>query len=236
MIVVSDGPELLLVTQSDHAHLSGELLSLWSRDGLPAHPRRSELIFAARHHDNGWRETDAAPPVDPESGRPRDFLGMPRDLRFEIWERGTARFLEESAYAALLITQHALELHRDRVGDARWSGFLDRLEQRRSELLERTGLGAPELADDYRFLLLADTVSLAACCRWSRPFAKHGYGGRVHGETVYLKPLPLAGATSFRVPCRRIPDRRYRGDAELGTELAKARWGYLPVRLASSPR
>src|SRR5262249_53740757 len=72
--VVDLGRELRLVTQPDHAHLSGELLSLWRADGLPAHPRRAETLFAGREHDNGWREADAAPRWDAAAGRPRDFL------------------------------------------------------------------------------------------------------------------------------------------------------------------
>jgi hypothetical protein len=57
--------------------------------------------------------------------------------------------------------------------------------------------------------------------------------GRIEDGTVRLAPLPLAGATTFRVPCRRIPLRQYRGDADLGGELAAARWEDLRVRLAA---
>ncbi|HEX3131324.1 MAG TPA: hypothetical protein VH394_28565, partial [Thermoanaerobaculia bacterium] len=53
--------------------------------------------------------------------------------------------------------------------------------------------------------------------------------------TLHLDPLPLAGSTAFRIPCRRIPRRAYRGDADLGGELAGARWEELPVRVAPSP-
>ena len=70
MIVVPEGATLLLVTQPDHAHLSGELLSLWRAGGLPENPRRADLLFAAREHDNGWREADAAPRWDAARGRP----------------------------------------------------------------------------------------------------------------------------------------------------------------------
>lgn len=45
----------VLTTQTDHAFFSGEVLSLWREDGLPQHPRRGDLLFAAREHDNGWR-------------------------------------------------------------------------------------------------------------------------------------------------------------------------------------
>ena len=117
MIVVPEGSTLLLVTQPDHAHFSGELLSLWRAGGLPGHPRRDDLLFAAREHDNGWREADAAPRWNAEGGRPHDFMTLPRQERIEIWERGTCRFAAERPYAALLITRHALNLFGGRRGE-----------------------------------------------------------------------------------------------------------------------
>ena len=106
------GASLLLVTQPDHAHFAGSLLALWTADGLPAHPRRSEILFAGREHDNGWRETDAAPRCDPARHRPHDFLTLSPADRIEIWRRGVHRYSGARPYAALLIHQHAVELHR----------------------------------------------------------------------------------------------------------------------------
>src|SRR5262245_37751022 len=108
MIVVHDGDGLLLVTQNDHAHFSGELLSLWRDDGLTEDPRRADIVFAAREHDNGWREADAVPRVDVASGEPFGFLSLPAPDRIEIWRRGIARYREDQPYAALLVHQHAL--------------------------------------------------------------------------------------------------------------------------------
>jgi hypothetical protein len=232
VIVASEGDRLLLVTQPDHASFSAELLSLWRADGLPAHPRRAELLFAVREHDNGWRETDAAPRWDAGRGRPHDFLTLPREERIELWQRGTARFAGEHPYAALLITRHALQLHRDRRGQEEWQPFLDYLDELSQGLTEATGAGGKRVEGDYRWLDLADLISLGVCSRWSKPFGRHGVQGELRGGTLHLEPFPLAGATAFRIPCRRIPDRPYRGDADLGGELAAARWEDLPVRVA----
>jgi hypothetical protein len=51
---------------------------------------------------------------------------------------------------------------------------------------------------------------------------------------VALDPFPLAGATTFRVPCRRIPRRVYRGDADLGGELVSARWEELSLKVVET--
>ncbi|HVR95426.1 MAG TPA: DUF3891 family protein [Thermoanaerobaculia bacterium] len=237
MIVVESETSFLLITQPDHAHFSGELLGLWWADGIPEHPRRSDLVFAAREHDNGWRETDAAPRWDRERNRPYDFLTTSREERIEIWQRGTARFAGERPYAALLITHHALQLHRDRRDLEGWGDFLEYLEELEQGLIEATGAAPEELAADYRLLDLADLISLAACNQWSQPFGRsfgsQGVRGSFRDGTVFLDPLPLAGATTFQVPCRRIPRRVYSGDADLGGELATARWQEMKVRVAA---
>jgi Protein of unknown function (DUF3891) len=232
MIVHDEGTALLLVTQPDHAHFSGELLSLWRADDLPGSPRRPELLFAAREHDNGWREADAAPLCDPSSGRPVSFIEISREHRIEIWERGTARFAGSHPYAARLIVRHALTLHGDRRNAPEWQSFLDYLDELDRSLAEETSIPDADLAADYRLLDLADLISLAACNRWRDPFERHGVSGRWQDGTVHLDPFPLAGPTAFAISCRRIPNRPYRGDADLGGELAAARWQRCEVRIA----
>lgn len=250
MIVARDGEELRVVTQHDHARLAGELLALWREDALPGHPRREEILFAVREHDNGWREADSAPRADPETGRPRDFTSMPLDARFELWLRGVDRHAGDRPWTALLIAHHALALHRDRRGRDPWDeAFFEPLGERYAELLERVeegegppgaarpGSAAAAVEADYRYLDLGDTLSLVACGRWRGPGRRRGYrwsrrdGGADVDDTLVLDPFPLAGATTFRVACRRIPDRRYEGDADLGAELAAGRWSGFRVRV-----
>lgn len=234
MIVSTDAAgRHLLITQPDHARFAAELLSLWR--ALADHPRRAELLFAVREHDNGWRETDAAPHWDAERGRPHDFLSLPRGERIELWQRGTARFAGEHPYASLLIARHAARIHQERSGEE-WRAFREHLDELCRGLAEATGATEEQVEADYRWLDLADLISLAVCNRWSEPFARHGVRGEPGGDgTLRLEPFPLAGATAFRIPCRRIPARAYRGDADLGGELAAARWEELPVRLAPIP-
>ncbi len=232
MIVTPIGESLRLITQNDHAHLSAEILSLWLTDGLPEHPRRQELLFAAREHDNGWRETDAAPFCDPESGLPYDFMSLPYAERWRIWRRGPARFAASEPYAALLITRHAQALHRHHSGDADWAEVFAAWAELADELEEQTVTEGA--AADYRWIDLTDLLSLTLCGGWSQPFERYGFRGEVDGGVLALDPFPLAGATTFRVPCREIPVRRYASDADLAVELAKAHWHDCEVRLISA--
>lgn len=248
MIVYDEGSELLLVTQTDHAHFAGELLALWRGDGLPDHPRRDDLLFAAREHDNGWRETDAAPRAGKRSGRPLDFLALPAAERAAIWRRGTARFEEKRPYAALLITLHALAINREppsgiggggeaaeeEAADGAWEELIVDLTERKERLFAATGVSETEAAADYRFVDLADLLSLTVCSGWRDPQTRQGFRARYDPEirTLYPDPFPLAGPTSFPIPARRIPRRHFQGDADLGGALAAARWDELKVRVA----
>ena len=231
MIVRREGRRLRLVTQSDHAAFAGDLLALFRLPEIAGHPRRADLLRAVRLHDNGWRELDASPPVDAASGLPHSFLDLPRPLRLEVWERGTARYVESDPYTALLTTEHALTVFAGEAGAEGWRELLPRLADRRRELLSHCGLDSRQLAADYRFLDLADRLSLAVCNGWSEPFARHGVAGRLEEEGLALSPFPLAGATTFEVACRWIEARRYAGDGELTVALASARWASFPQRV-----
>lgn len=252
MIVTDHGDHWRLVTQPDHARFSAELLHLWRGPELAAHPRRGEILFAVREHDNGWREADAAPRWNPAPegggpGRPHDFLSVGGELRLEIWRRGTRRFAEDHPYATALIVLHALTFG----GGGAWDDFAAELEERRDELLEVAGVGLDEARTDYRWLHWADTASLAACAGWTEAFERRVPGpdrapgaavpetalrpvrGRFDPATreLLLDPLPLAGATRIRIPCRRLGKGDFAGDADFATALATARWEELEVRV-----
>ncbi len=230
MIVAREAKALRLFTQPDHARFAGDLLALWRRDGMPEHPRRDELLLAVREHDNGWREADSAPRLDPADSRPADYRRLPRLPRFEIWRRGIERLAWESQYAALLVIFHALALHRSRTGDD-WTGFLAELEDRRAELAATIRADEDTVKGDYAFLALCDRLSLAVC----QGEEEHGrigeYSFSVRGRTLELSPFPLAGATTFQVPSRQIADRAYGSETDLGTALATARWERTAVRV-----
>ena len=232
MILARQDDRLRVVTQNDHACLASELLSLWRREELPEHPRRRELLFAAREHDNGWREADSAPRADAESGDPLDFIAVSQELRREIWRRGIGRFREQEPWAALLILQHAIHLHRDHVDDGDWAPLIAQWHRERDDVLDDNDWQRSDLDQDYRWIELTDLLSLGLCSDWQRTRECHGYHVELRPGVLSLDPFPLAGATTFRVPCRYLPVRPYASDTDLGVELAIARWTELEVRVA----
>ena len=250
MIVTDTEHGWRCVTQPDHASLSSEILSLWRSDGLPSHPRRTQLLVAVREHDNGWREADSAPRFDTSAGRPYDFSSLPAPARLQVWRRGLGRYRESDPYVAAMIAEHARYLHegntksrqRDDPGasvregpglrEEEWDEFLAGLETVRRDALAEAELDLEALLEDYRWLHLADLISLAACAGWRQNFSRWHLNGRWDGETLRLEPFPLAGATAFSVPCRHLERADFKSDAAMATALATCRWQRFSFRIA----
>jgi len=232
MIVTGRKDSLLLFTQPDHAGFAARLFSLWRRDGLPQHPRRNELLFAIREHDNGWREEDAAPRLDPDTSLAISFDRLPSVARLEVWRRGVHRFADDHAYASQLIARHAEVLHTDHWDQPGWLEFGDELVELEDKLRGKTELPLSAIEEDYGFLRLADTLSLGACGALGLESSSgEGYRYELELGRIGLDPFPLAGATTLALPYRSLANRPSRNAAGLGTELAAAEWRSLDVRV-----
>ena len=125
MIKRPDGDRLRLVTQPDHAELSGYLAAHWGNDAFrplgaweespDPDALRREIVFGVAEHDNGWWEWEADPRLDPADGLPIDFLEDSDEAGFARWNRGAARFELSRPFASLLISRHAYWLQAARV-------------------------------------------------------------------------------------------------------------------------
>jgi hypothetical protein len=223
MIIRQVGHYLVLITQPDHARLSGEIMARWHGRGAPRPAARDVILFAAREHDNGWMEPDQDPAVDPDSGRPYDFIDAPDALKQSVWPRGLERAGVQHPYAGALIAQHALTVYRRHRDQLAWASFFETIEGFRRRLLAAAGVDPRDLETDYQTVLLGDFVSLVFCNAWQEPLEAGGYRLRLSGRTLRLAPDPFGGSTvDLRVPARRIPARRYRSNADLRETLAAA--------------
>jgi hypothetical protein len=111
------GDELWLISQQDHAAVSGYLAAHWgngefARPGYfaaAADPERlrAETVLAIAEHDNGWWEWEASPELDPEDGLPLGLLNLSQQQGLERWHLGVPRFVEKHPYVSLLISLHA---------------------------------------------------------------------------------------------------------------------------------
>jgi hypothetical protein len=188
MIRRPSGKDHLLVTQPDHAALSGMLASHIGNDRYSSPDRRSEFISAVAMHDAGWESHDAAPILN-AAGFPLHVFETPPTLSTRIWSCSVERAADLGPYAALLVSLHHFALSdlsiRARQLTPRDVFELNKFQHNQIELQEslrkqlglRTdnplylGLASPgadpaedQLRFNFRLLTLCDRLSLELCC------------------------------------------------------------------------
>lgn len=220
MIVRPVGDGLLLITQPDHAQLARRIME--HSTGLADRPRRVSILHAIGEHDNGWADEDAAPSVDPDTGRILDFVGAPLTVRHRVWPRAVSR-LAPDPWAAALVAQHAITVYDRFRADAAWTDFFAGMEGTRDALLRGTGMPLGDLVDDYAFVRLGDLVSLTFCAGWDEEQRFDPWTVRRSGARVLVVPDAFGGASiPVAVDGRVLADRPYRSDGELRSAFGVA--------------
>jgi hypothetical protein len=219
MIVRDRGDDWHVVLQTDHAELSGA----FARDWAEPVRRQESLALAARRHDDGWAVWERAPGVEPETGRPLNFLdvGVPAHLAF--YRACIAAVAEQDPYSGLLVSMHGAGIYRQRYGrdpglvvsqaEAQRQlvdAFVEEQEARYPERIAETGTGDEERWRDYELLQLYDRLSLYFCMR----DVDRGEEAELQGHRleplgpwrIRMQPFPFAnGPARFSLARRIVP-------------------------------
>ena len=178
-------------------------------------PRRASILLAVEEHDNGWREPDAEPTIDPATGQIRDFITAPVEVRQSVWPRAVSR-LATDPWAAALVAHHAVTVYDRFRGDAAWTAFFSELERLRDALVKQTGHAAAQLTHDYAFVRIGDLISLVFCNAWAEEQAFDGWTFRLSGERVVVAPDAFGrDEVPIAIDARKLPARTYDSDEEL---------------------
>lgn len=242
---------LLLISQTVHAWVSGQLALRWGNDDFARPEPWEELILTAAQHDNGWAEWELAPRIHPD-GRPVSFIEMGLEEHFAIWQRSAERMQATSHYGALLISLHATSLYERRLmesarGDTpemrqRIRGFIDEQrafqERMRRALTDHPrygpALAEERLGDVFRLLQIWDLLSLllltGPLSNYTLEKVPAAPGERTtiqlvprDNRTVTLEPYPFADAPfTVRANGRWTARRRYRHNALFRRALDEA--------------
>lgn len=111
MIVQSQDGQLLIIRQTDHALLAGFFARQWGNDLFTRPEPFESFCLAAEEHDNGWREWELVPGIDPATFLPYTFMSIPSEEHMALYERGLARIIGADAYAGLLTCTHIEQLY-----------------------------------------------------------------------------------------------------------------------------
>jgi hypothetical protein len=100
-----DGASLwLLISQVEHAHISGALTRHWQEEFTP------DVINAIAHHDDGWAAWEAEPKLNPKIGAPYSFLEMPVPAALVIWDHSIAAAETFGPLASFIVAGHFYNL------------------------------------------------------------------------------------------------------------------------------
>jgi len=189
---------------------------------LTTHPRRAAILNAVGEHDNGWAEPDAAPILDPATGKPVDFVNAPLIVRHAVWPRGVRR-LAGDPWAAALVAQHAITAYERYGNDPEWTLFFAQMTRLRDEMVTESGVDPAALASDYVYVRLGDLISLAFCTGWTDALHVAGWTVCRADRDVHVSPDPFGGAViPLEVQARQLPPGPYRTDAELQAAFVAA--------------
>ena len=209
-----------LITQPDHAALAREIME--ACEALTRRPRRASILHAIGEHDNGWREPDEAPAIDPGTGAILDFVNTAVPVRQSVWPRAVGR-LEDDPWAAALVAEHAVVVYDRFRPDEEWSRFFADMEAMRDRLIAAAGLELADLRSDYRFVRLGDLVSLTFCAGWAEPQHCYDWSVQLHGSRIVADPDPFAGAEiPFQISARELAAGRFEYVEEFGAALRRA--------------
>lgn len=209
MLRRDDGANWLVITQPEHAALSGRLAELWATIPTP----QDETLLTVSEHDNGHARMDANGGWNPDTGEVWDFRAMPTAIQAAIATRGVERLAAAYPYAALLVAIHFGE-------HAAKERLLARL---RADSARAADASANRINAGYQLLQACDALSLAVCLGIEgfastketpafrpagQPLLDMTFSHR--GATVALDPWPFAsGHVNARITARVLPARRY---------------------------
>jgi hypothetical protein len=111
MILHEQDNELILIRQTDHALLSGFFAREWGNDQFTRPEPFESFRLAAAEHDNGWREWEILPQIDPATFLPYSFMSIPTADHIALYQEGIERILKVDRYAALLVSMHCASLY-----------------------------------------------------------------------------------------------------------------------------
>ena len=189
------GDTRLFIPQPAHALLSGQIMAAWGAPGFVRPDPAPEVILAAAQHDLAWMGWEAAPTLDPETGRPQQFTAVGPAAHAPRWEAAVE--MARAAWGlwpALLISRHgtliytryanpARDTEADKAAAARYLTEQGALQQGWARALAAT----PAQVDyNAALVAVADALSLALC------FARPGPAGEAPMEDGAHRPLTLA--------------------------------------------
>jgi hypothetical protein len=175
MIRVSYCDGFLLIPQSAHAWVSGQLARAWGGGATGAPQPLEAVVLATTLHDLGWLAMDTQPLLN-DNGQPLNFLEPGIDMVEAMYLQAVDKVVAVDPYAGLLVNRHMQLIFEGRV--QRGTDAPERTAPTRAHLRLQHGqlvaeinthpvykahLSPATLRHNYRILRTCDLLSLFLC-------------------------------------------------------------------------
>ena len=243
----SDG-SIVMITQNDHAQLSGLFAAHWGNDEFEKPRPYGSLVRAAMFHDRGWIRYETGPQLNPASGKTPNYREVPTDrAQLEAFEWAGDWLSAIDTYAGLMIAKHRTGLWQGRYGvikhpvaiqrgklPSEIEAFIARSEAKQKSTAEK--FNHAELAINYNLLQIWDMMALYICStellKPDRiepvPVTYTGQEGvaltlvPLEMHTIALNPYPFdQPSLTANVIFRRLTQAKFKDSAELQSTYFK---------------
>jgi hypothetical protein len=167
--------ELLLIGQTDHSRLVGQLAAHWGNDRFATPRPYDPVARAAAFHDYGWLRYETQPIIN-DAGETPEFRQLPGNVKqLDAYQWCIDWMKSIDPYAGLLIGLHRTGLWRARYDTISHPGmsirqlaadteqFITVNEARQRE--EEKSFDPVELRTNYHLLQVWDLLGLYFCCQ-----------------------------------------------------------------------
>jgi hypothetical protein len=191
----------LLVSQVEHARISGELVRHWREEFSP------DVAESIAHHDDGWASWETEPKLNPSLGAPYSFLEMPLAESLVIWDNSIAAARKFGPLAGYIVAGHFYNLLAD-SGNAKEPAAIAWLTAKRKvrtswldEWIRADRSHTLEYAKAaQKMLLTADLFSLWLCCDCPLDAPSAGRGSMQADPAMKLRADSLLAHFRFVSP------------------------------------
>lgn len=166
----------ILITQHDHAVLSGQIMLHWGNDKFVKPEPYDEVLFAIKEHDSGWKDWDSSPKINTENGFPANFTEMSPHDQAVIWSKCYRSNSSDHPYASALTALHFSKFNSSNLKKDPENEQLKLLQlDMRGFISEVLGFNISNgstnrIPDDIRvnlkMLQIGDILSLTLCHGW----------------------------------------------------------------------
>jgi len=220
-----DQSRWMIIPQIEHARLAGDLFRNWRSAMSPDECPYSLVLSTIYRHDNGWRDWDRRPDVDPKTGRPYAFTEMPIDIANEIWRDSIDAVVPLGPLACYLVASHFVQMREQsaREGDSQAAAFVEYYEPQCARWLDHwltldpRANSVTKAHTSLDYLQFFDRLSLWLCCEDdpdpTQMMSPQGVPLRLLPDVsneIFIAPWPFnVGSLSLSVVGFEVPAAHY---------------------------